>query len=122
MDHSNAVEADLARYYPRTEDQLPAFYTGDMSLRRLWVLISGLPQDSNTSRAIDGEASMWTPDTYLLARIANLILVSNYKDTKKKPPKAEFIKGPGQAVDQLREKKEDKQLTQAEFDGLFTGG
>lgn len=121
LEHSNAIEADLARYYPRDSDQLPEFYSGEMSLRRLWVLVSGLPQDSNTSQALDGEAALWSLETHLLARIANLLLVNNYKDSKKKPPKGQFVKAPG-VEGPKTQKKQEKELSRSEFDALFTGG
>lgn len=59
------MEADLARYYSRDADQLPAFYRGQLTLRRLQVLVKGLPQESQAAKAIGGHG--WPVRDYLLA-------------------------------------------------------
>lgn len=46
------MEADLARYYPRDRDQIHAFYDGRMTLRRMYVLVRGLPYDSAVQSVI----------------------------------------------------------------------
>lgn len=48
-----------------------------MTIRRLWVLVRGLPRTSNTVRAAQGEAADWTVDTTVLARIANTLVQAN---------------------------------------------
>lgn len=123
LDHSEDVEADLARWYPRDADQLDAFYDGRMSLRRLWVLVSKLPQDSNVSRAVHGEEADWTLEAHLLAQIANLTIAANGQRGGKRVPKSHFIKVPGaDAPKKPARDKPEKKLTQAEFDALFEGG
>ncbi|MEV2277703.1 hypothetical protein AB0I72_19165 [Nocardiopsis sp. NPDC049922] len=70
-EHSEDVEADLARYYPRTEDQLAAFLSGDMSIRRLHVLVSRLPRGSATGAARAGGRAHaeWTDQVELAAQL-----------------------------------------------------
>ena len=61
-----------------------------MTIRRLWVLIRGLPRSSNTVRAMQGEAADWTVDTTILARIHNVI----YQANADKPQDSDLIKPP----------------------------
>lgn len=49
-EHCEAVEADLPRFYPGRS--LKELFSGGMSYRELWVLISHLPQDSWTQTAL----------------------------------------------------------------------
>lgn len=72
------MEADLARHYPRDADQLAAFWRGEMSFRRLWVLVSGLPRDSNTARALLGEAADWSPETHRLTDLLDAFNALTY--------------------------------------------
>lgn len=73
VEHSEALEADLARYYPRDADQLPAFWSGEMSVRRLWVLVSGLPRDSAMARELLGDAAEWSPEMHRLTDIVDVL-------------------------------------------------
>src|SRR5690606_41793808 len=70
IEHSETIEADLARFYPRDKDQLTEWYAGRMSLRRLWVLVSNLPPDAATNEALAGgrEVAAWTLTVELLAQ------------------------------------------------------
>jgi hypothetical protein len=93
MDHSEEIEADLARFYPRDADQLTEWYAGRMSLRRLWVLVSQLPHDSATHEAMVGEEkAAWTTLVELTAQVVDAInqldwhfRAANSKTTPKKP-------------------------------------
>lgn len=65
-----------------------------MSLRRLWVLVSRLPADSNSKQALYGEEiAAWTPEgqqrTVLIhyAEVANWQRGQGKKSAKPKPPK-----------------------------------
>jgi hypothetical protein len=48
-EHGDAVEADLTRYY---QTDLRDLWRGDLTYRRLAVLIAGLPQESLTKTAL----------------------------------------------------------------------
>lgn len=91
MDHSEGVEADLARYYPRDADQLDRFMAGEMTIRRLWVLVSKLPQGSHTARVMFGEVADWRVGDYHLAKLYNLTLSVN---SEKRPAKSDLIQPP----------------------------
>jgi hypothetical protein len=72
--HSEAIEADLARFYPRDADQLDRFYSGRMTWRRLWVLVSQLPPDSATRVDMAGsEVALWTTLVELTAQTVDSI-------------------------------------------------
>ncbi|WP_330172945.1 hypothetical protein OG875_04700 [Streptomyces sp. NBC_01498] len=51
----------MAFYYPRDSDQLDAFYRGEMTSRRLRVLIERLPSESATMTALRNAMS---PEEY----------------------------------------------------------
>lgn len=72
MDHSDDVEASLAFYCARDDDQLEAFYDGRMSFRRLWVLVSKMPPDSPLGIALAGgpEEAVWTPELQILDKLS----------------------------------------------------
>lgn len=64
-----------------------------MSLRRLWVLVSRLPQDARSNQIMYGAAASWTPDTAQRAGIAHQLAVANWqrgggKNERPKKPKA----------------------------------
>jgi hypothetical protein len=61
-----------------------------MSLRRLWVLVHGLPQESRTAAALHGEAAEWTLTPRLLAAVHNAIVRSNSEN----PPATALIEPP----------------------------
>ncbi len=68
--HGETVEADFAHYYPSID--LLDFYRGKMSVRRLWVLIQGLPFNTKTARRLHGLDTAlddWTLTDILLGRI-----------------------------------------------------
>jgi hypothetical protein len=56
-DHADAVEADLQHYY---HVDLADLWRSGLSVRRLSVLISGLPQDSLTASAVSGIPREWS--------------------------------------------------------------
>jgi len=95
IEHSESIEADLARFYPRDADQLNRWYDGRMTLRRLWVLVSQLPQESATTIEIMGEErSTWTTMVELTAQIVDAVnkldhhfVSANSKNpSRQKPP------------------------------------
>ena len=51
-EHGEALEADLARYYPQPADQLGGLFTGALSWRRLDVLVQHLPPESALKTAL----------------------------------------------------------------------
>ena len=53
-----------------------------MSIRRLWVLVSGLPRDSVLIREVVGEAAEWSVDTYRLADIVDQLQNLTYITVK----------------------------------------
>ncbi len=63
-----------------------------MSLRRLRVLIAGLPRNSSVARALHGEVVDWSADTYLLARIANIV---HQTGSSKRIPASQLVRPPG---------------------------
>lgn len=73
-EHSEALEADFARYY---HTDLPTALWGPapMSLRRFDVLVRGLPDDSALTRAASGHH--WRQLDELLATIAELVDINN---------------------------------------------
>lgn len=79
MRHSEEIEADLARYYPRDKDQLSEWYSGRLSLRRLWVLVHGLPRDSSVYERVNGvEESNWSPVVEGLASVVDAVREMDY--------------------------------------------
>ena len=67
--YPEAVEADIAHYYPGRS--VAEFWRGQMTLRELRVLVSGLPMDSATGRAMRGHH--WMDSDYLLADILDTV-------------------------------------------------
>lgn len=64
--HSDEVEADLQRYYGvRYADR----FTGDMTIRRLLVLVQGLPQES-LFKSVTSEVLPTSVEAQLLMEIA----------------------------------------------------
>lgn len=62
----------MARFYPRDADQLPAFWAGRMSWRRLAVLVEGLPPEAATTQEMDQEGvTRWDQKTELLAAVVD---------------------------------------------------
>lgn len=90
-----------------------------MSFRRLWVLTTHLPADSAVGRVVEGERADWDTDSYLLARIANLLTISNAQRSGKRPSKGDYVDAPsGPATPPpLAEKQQGWQ----ELDKLFEG-
>jgi hypothetical protein len=89
IEYSEAIEADLARFYPRDRDQLTEWYAGRMTMRRLWVLVSNLPKDSATTIEIVGEdRSTWTTMVELSAQTVDAIkeLTHNFVNANSKSP------------------------------------
>lgn len=101
FDHHDEIEADLARYYPRDGDQMPAFWAGDLSPRRLLVLLQRIPQDgmSQLAWAILGEAAAWTLGDRLMAHAANLLNNANHQRAGKRMGRADLIQPPDPKTD-----------------------
>lgn len=98
-EHGEAIEADLLRYY---QVDLLDLYRGEMSWRRLRVLVRHLPLESATARAIqppDAKDEFWSAPmdrrmgAWLLNAVrentfATIVLGGDPKKVKKlKPPK-----------------------------------
>lgn len=116
------MEADLARWYPRSADQLSSFYGGGMSLRRLLVLVRGLPRDSHCATVLDGEAAQWTLENIILARIANTLAQANGQRAGKRVPDSQMIKPKIGQAEAPKRKPKSKTLTPEEFDAVMFGG
>ena len=70
--------------------------TGELSWRRLGVLVRCLPRDSATVRLQNVEAS-WTVTDYLLAAATDALHVANWQRQRKKgAPRPRPIPRPGQ--------------------------
>jgi len=63
-DDADVVEADLQRFYGV---DLAAYWRGELSLRRLSVLVSRLPADSATARKHADVNPDWTVEAILIA-------------------------------------------------------
>jgi hypothetical protein len=63
---ADEVEADLARFYGL---DVGDYWRGTLSARRLWVLVSQLPDDAATVKAQRG--TPWPDLLYLVARLAD---------------------------------------------------
>lgn len=72
----NAIEADLHRYYGI---DLLDFYRGRISLRKLAVLVEGLPAEATVYRNLQPEAAGWDIHTYLLAGILDALNDANWQ-------------------------------------------
>jgi hypothetical protein len=88
-----------------------------MSVRRLWVLVNNLPQDSAVARALHGEAAEWRVGDYLLAVAIN---DARQRAAGKQLHESKLIIPPGAKAQHRRPAQ--KQLGAAELDALFTGG
>jgi hypothetical protein len=97
-EHHSAIEADLAHYYGA---DLLDLYRGTLSVRKLFALVSGLPQGSALHRALRGDAADWDTNDYLLAAVVDYLAVANWlfiqANSKKgtKNPFPEPVKRPG---------------------------
>lgn len=90
-----------------------------MTLRRLWVLVSKIPRDSNTARLLHGEAAEWVTTDYLLAQIFN---EQRRAHAGKRVPDSQLIHPPGSKKARPPPKpKPERKLGFAELDALFTG-
>lgn len=63
-EHPWEIESDLQRYY---SIDIASYYTGDLSLRRLSVLLIQLPPEAALVRALSGSQPGWDLHAYLLA-------------------------------------------------------
>lgn len=108
-----ALDADLIERDWSIED----FFSGELSLRKLCVIVDHLPDTSNLVRKISGPAGAWTLDQYMLADALDVL---NYqtmllagalqiKGVKKlpKPPKPWYTRP-------VPEKKEEVKFTKTD--------
>lgn len=93
VEHGEAVEADLQRYHTT---RLSDLATGELSWRRLGVLVAALPRDSQTSRALYGEAVAWGVTEHLLATVVDLLQGANWQRSGSKSNRPKPIPRPGQ--------------------------
>ncbi|MEU6959414.1 hypothetical protein [Streptomyces chrestomyceticus] len=76
-EYSDELEADLLEFFGV---DLLDLWRGELSLRRLHVLISSLLSRQGSGalvRAVD-ETAMWSHESHLLARISDALEASNY--------------------------------------------
>lgn len=104
--HGKALEASLAYRYPRDADQLDQFWTGEMSLRRLQLLVEYLPRNAPLHEEISGaEEAYWTPDLRMsasiheqlqyVAYVIGAVNVDKFKGKKNPVPEPKPIPRPG---------------------------
>jgi hypothetical protein len=98
-EHGGAIEADLQAHYGVA---LSGLTTGELTWRRLKVLLTYLPPDSATARSIRGadHEPEWTRTEHLLAGVfdaLNMLLWQNavLSGVKPKPRKPEPLMRPG---------------------------
>lgn len=84
----DCLEADLARFYPRDADQLPEFWAGRMTWRRLAVLIQNLPAEAVTTQMEDpAGVTRWTQDTELRAAVVDELRTWRWEYAMSQTPK-----------------------------------
>jgi len=66
-----------------------------LSFRRLRVLLSHLPQESRTVRAIAGDKAMWSLTDHLLAAGVDALRIANWQRGKKGAKRPKPIPRPG---------------------------
>ncbi|EPH40847.1 hypothetical protein ABT390_36550 [Streptomyces aurantiacus] len=90
-DHPESVEADLIRYFGG--DPLAAYWRGEITLRKLRVLVEALPPDSATARAEAGHH--WTHLDYAAADTRDLVeLLLTAFINANRDPKAAALRWP----------------------------
>ncbi|GHG76451.1 hypothetical protein [Streptomyces griseocarneus] len=77
-EHAEALEADLLRHYGV---DLLDWHRGELSSRRLSVLVEHMPRDSAVNRDLYGEAMEWDASTHLLAAVTDHLAVANWMTT-----------------------------------------
>lgn len=107
------MEADLARFY--------RVHIGDagsnrLTWRRMWSLISNLPPEAATRRAVDPDGTGWGAAEYLLAVIADGVLGGNWQRSGGRGKKPKQVWRPGQPVPVTRIR--GKGMTPAEYERL----
>ncbi|MFK4070335.1 hypothetical protein [Streptomyces sp. NPDC029674] len=74
-EHAEALEADLLRHYGV---DLLGWYRGELSSRRLAVLVRHLPGDSAFRLAHEGEVAQWSLTDHLLAAVVDHLAIANW--------------------------------------------
>lgn len=74
-EHAEALEADLLRHYGV---DLLGWYRGELSSRRLAVLVRHLPRDSAFRLAHEGEGAQWSLTDHLLAAVVDHLAIANW--------------------------------------------
>lgn len=126
-DHGDSIEADFQRYY---RIYLGDLFTGKLTWRRFKVLYSRLPQNSQTSIAINGRAALWTDVEELLASICEVLAWANWQRGGGKGAKPKSIDRPyneskpktmeeAKASVQAKAENDKDALTQEEFDRIM---
>ncbi|MER5862348.1 hypothetical protein [Kitasatospora sp. NPDC002040] len=102
------------------------WHRGRLSSRRLSVLVQHLPRDSNTVRALHGEAAEWTLTDHLLAAavdhlaVANWMFLSVNRDEDSDPPeRPEPVPRPGDDEEQDDEPQEPQPVSARELRSFF---
>lgn len=94
---------------------MEAFYRGEMSLRRLWVLVSQLPPSSRTVRN-----GGWTQAEHLIADAVEALNWANFQRSGAKGKKPQGYKRPAIAESAgSKPKDKKKSMSVAEFDAFI---
>lgn len=97
------IEADLQRHY---QVPLTGLWTGQLTLRRLRVLLEQLPPDSNTAYALagvdPGPLRYWSVGDALLGRIADELSQYRWQWEMAHQSKGSRRRAPASVLPQLR--------------------
>ena len=92
-EHGEAIEADLARFYHR---DLAELFTGDLTWRKLAVLVGNLPASSALARALARDEAPWLdPAATLLAAAVEELRMANWQRGGGKGPRPTPIRPAG---------------------------
>lgn len=108
-------------------------FNGKLSWRRLRVLISQLPYESQTSITVNGSEVLWKHNEELLAAIVDMIAIGNWQRGGGKGQKPKPVKRPydekkakrtpeevkAEAQERVKERKDV--MSQEEFDRVMFG-
>ena len=122
-EHAEAIEADLLHHY---NVDLLDWHRGDMSSRRLRVLLEHLPSGSSFARSVHGDAAEWSLTDHLLATVADQLAMANWMfatvnrdEDAESLPYPEPIARPGSPSDAAPASTEPEMANPAEFAPFF---
>lgn len=116
--YPDEVEADLARFYGL---DIADYWRGTLSARRVWTLVTHLPEDAATAKAQRG--NHWSEQMYLLAHLVDVVAFhraewANSHGAKLQPTP---VTRPGDIETAHAEREQSKGLHDALRD-MMTGG